>query len=807
MDGFAEATEEGLLLRDTKTGKPLDEVETVDVGGDADAGSGNQYYPSFDMALYPDGACLNDGNQPGSYAMTPSEFLFDDHEKCCREWFIDVELCLAAAAAGGNSPTSFPTWDLAASGSSPWPTWSDDMFNTEDAEADEGTTSQFSAASFEDQVAEATAVSSEAQVSQGSQGTPAPAYTFVESFENGDFSSNPWKLTSSVGVDPWSAERTALAYEGRFAARPGILTEEGSVTNLTIALNDLDDNGTPDGIFGGGLLTFAIHAAVDMPVDAIYFTINNHVIRTFDAVTGYVAGDWEEVSTLLLPGEHTLTWSYQFYGFPDDMSKVDERREGNSWIDDIRLTPYTGDFEMEDGDVALLDMSNGVAPWTVVQDPNAYEGDKSYIAYSQDIVSSQGSIEMTWTIIASPEGGAVSFAAFASIYAPHDVLEFGIDGAPKVAVTVPSYNWEEFVIEVDPGKHICTWKLVKNVPGLEDNVIDGVDVPFGYQGYVKVDGIKYEDNMKEVVSTPAAMAAAVTTAAAATTLEPTTTQIQTTTAAETTPAVETTTVAETTSAPETTTEAAEATTETAQTEVTTEAAETTPSSTEGTSGSDATTTEAPGGSDATSTAATGGSDVAMEAMADAVDTSSGCPEGLQEVSGLPGCCVEEPNFLGDGACDPWEPYNTEACGYDLGDCCHDTCKEDSPYGCHTKEGADYGPFGFFCLDPRSESIVVDVEKCKVENREWIGDGGCDADSEYNTPECGYDGGDCCEDTCDQDWAFYTCGTNQPYQCLSEGEDSQGEETGAGANPFVEASTETPSTAAGSTEAPTGSTLT
>lgn len=46
---------------------------------------------------------------------------------------------------------------------------------------------------------------------------------------------------------------------------------------------------------------------------------------------------------------------------------------------------------------------------------------------------------------------------------------------------------------------------------------------------------------------------------------------------------------------------------------------------------------------------------------------------------------------------------------------------------------DYGPFGFFCIDPRFGSI--DEEKCVVENREWIGDGGCDADGGYNTEEC------------------------------------------------------------------------
>mmetsp|Transcript_2796 Transcript_2796/g.5539 ORF Transcript_2796/g.5539 Transcript_2796/m.5539 type:complete len:362 (-) Transcript_2796:64-1149(-) len=142
-----------------------------------------------------------------------------------------------------------------------------------------------------------------------------------------------------------------------------------------------------------------------------------------------------------------------------------------------------------------------------------------------------------------------------------------------------------------------------------------------------------------------------------------------------------------------------------------------------------------------------------------------CPEGLQSVDGLPGCCVPEPNYLGDGACDPWAPYNTESCAFDLGDCCKDTCNKDSAYGCDTKEGGEYGPFGFFCIDTRSKYFGIDEAACQVENREWIGDGGCDADGGYNTPECNFDGGDCCEDTCDPEFSFYTCGANQPYSCV------------------------------------------
>eukprot|EP00956_Cyclotella_meneghiniana_P011122 scaffold15565_cov41-Cyclotella_meneghiniana.AAC.4 len=758
------------------------------------------YYPSFDMDLYPNGACLNDGQHPTSYSLTPSQFLFDTRMDCCEEWFVDVKSCLSV----GNNveeammvPTSFPTWDNeSGGGGSPWPTWSDDVFQDDDKtittdDDSTETTSTSSATEAESTtstggIGTSTSTTTEDTVEsidtddvfnyfvdndntqgssfQGGSGSntnsqqdqnqassntsgssdsndgSSSRYTFYESFENGDFTSHPWKLTSSspssnIAVDPWSAERTAIAYQGRYAARPDY------------------------GVFTGGLLRFAIHAAVDLPVDALYFSINDHVIREFTSPTGYEEGDWEEVSTLLLPGEHTLSWSYQFYGTTnnggDDI--VDPRRVGNSWIDDIELIPYTGDYALREGQTDVLDMTSGVSPWNVVHDPNAFNGDKSFIAYTQDIVSNQGSIDMSWTVVVSPDGGLMSFAVYASVYAPHDVLEFSVDNIPKAVITNPTTsNWQEFEVEMDPGRHVCTWRLIKNVPGLGSSLLNGVDVPEGYQGYVKVDGIKYEDRMRDVITTEAPVTT--TTEETTSTTITTTTEEPTTTMAMTTSTIEATTsstTVETTEAPKETT--SEATAVDHDDETTTSS-----------------TTEAPEVVSTTSTTAETPQDSNEEEEANNTSEmtsntaqTDGCPDGLVQVDGLPGCCVEEPNYLGDGACDPWAPYNTEACGYDLGDCCQDTCNEDSPYGCHTKEGADYGPFGFFCLDPRSSSIVIDAEKCLVENREWIGDGGCDGGSEYNTPECGYDGGDCCEGTCDNDFAFYTCGANQPYECLSE----------------------------------------
>eukprot|EP00804_Cyclotella_cryptica_P020277 CCRYP_015903-RA/>CCRYP_015903-RA protein AED:0.05 eAED:0.05 QI:474/1/1/1/1/0.9/10/478/2037 len=170
-----------------------------------------------------------------------------------------------------------------------------------------------------------------------------------------------------------------------------------------------------------------------------------------------------------------------------------------------------------------------------------------------------------------------------------------------------------------------------------------------------------------------------------------------------------------------------------------------------------------------------------------------CNNGLMALPGHPECCVSNIAFIGDGACDPDAPYNTEACGWDGGDCCRQTCNQDSPFGCKTKEGGDleeYGPFGFFCLDPSQgvsrvtklmtilltvhvmpqivslsfQDDVIDSTRCIDVERERIGDGKCNP--LYNTAECNFDGGDCCEETCDDNFAFYPCGSGvQSYVCM------------------------------------------
>jgi len=94
-----------------------------------------KFYPSLDLTLHPDGACLDDGNEPGEYALNADEFLFDSREECCAAWFLDADLCLAATGHGTGAllPTSSPTVEDV----TPWPTWSDDVFDDDDDDDDE----------------------------------------------------------------------------------------------------------------------------------------------------------------------------------------------------------------------------------------------------------------------------------------------------------------------------------------------------------------------------------------------------------------------------------------------------------------------------------------------------------------------------------------------------------------------------------------------------------------------------------------------------------------------------------------------
>jgi hypothetical protein len=88
-------------------------------------------------------------------------------------------------------------------------------------------------------------------------------------------------------------------------------------------------------------------------------------------------------------------------------------------------------------------------------------------------------------------------------------------------------------------------------------------------------------------------------------------------------------------------------------------------------------------------------------------------------------------------------------------------------------GDSYGPlvitpagrFHFHCGDGLKPD-TPGIPNCGVAHLNWVGDGWCDYGL-YNTQECKWDGGDCCEQTCvDDDWSW-PCGI-AGYECLQPG---------------------------------------
>jgi len=105
-------------------------------------------------------------------------------------------------------------------------------------------------------------------------------------------------------------------------------------------------------------------------------------------------------------------------------------------------------------------------------------------------------------------------------------------------------------------------------------------------------------------------------------------------------------------------------------------------------------------------------------------------EGLTTQEPSIECLADASSWLGDGYCDDW-PYNSLGCNWDDGDCCEDTCVDNS-YTCGYVGSYEVGFED--CLDPNA---------CQVDALSWVGDGLCDYTDGYNTASCGWDGGDCC----------------------------------------------------------------
>ena len=102
-----------------------------------------------------------------------------------------------------------------------------------------------------------------------------------------------------------------------------------------------------------------------------------------------------------------------------------------------------------------------------------------------------------------------------------------------------------------------------------------------------------------------------------------------------------------------------------------------------------------------------------------------------------------PSHFQDGWCDL--ASNSEACGWDGGDCCGDTC-----------QGHYCGSTVFACVDP--SSIYQRTCNASAAVLDDISNGQCENYAAYNSLVCNWDGGDCCIKSCTPSSGAGTCET-------------------------------------------------
>jgi hypothetical protein len=125
------------------------------------------------------------------------------------------------------------------------------------------------------------------------------------------------------------------------------------------------------------------------------------------------------------------------------------------------------------------------------------------------------------------------------------------------------------------------------------------------------------------------------------------------------------------------------------------------------------------------------------------------------------CRGNSSGLLGDGKCEYANDnldtsLNTAMCDWDHGDCCPSTCIG--------VDGGDCNHVLYDCLDPAAVDFGA-TSPCEVGTRSWLGDGYCDeATAGYNMDQCAWDGGDCCESTCQDEAGGYV--SQFRFLCLS-----------------------------------------
>ncbi len=136
------------------------------------------------------------------------------------------------------------------------------------------------------------------------------------------------------------------------------------------------------------------------------------------------------------------------------------------------------------------------------------------------------------------------------------------------------------------------------------------------------------------------------------------------------------------------------------------------------------------------------------------------------------CCNE--SWDGDGYCDGVN--NTPVCGFDSGDCCESAnadcatstmwpCDCQDPAACDSLDDSDFTTVGDESCDSNNNNETCGWDGGDCCNESYFTDSYCD--SSNNNAACTYDGGDCCATTCTETGGAFSCGgfSGDNYNCV------------------------------------------
>lgn len=165
------------------------------------------------------------------------------------------------------------------------------------------------------------------------------AQVIDEGFESGDLSSYPWELS---GDAEWFVS-DEYPFEGDYCAEGGNIND-----NQTTSIGITIENTTT------GILSFAWKVSSEANYDYFRFYLDEVMVAEIEGTVG-----WTQVGYQLVPGEHTLRWSYE-----KDVSVSNGSDTG--WLDNVLF--YTDEQEEFDFDLEVLS----------IEGPSHLQGGGSY---------------------------------------------------------------------------------------------------------------------------------------------------------------------------------------------------------------------------------------------------------------------------------------------------------------------------------------------------------------------------------------------------------------------------------------------